>query len=64
MKHRCPHSLFLNPVTEYEVIKIINNLKHTAAGFDGINCVVLKHVFSEINMKPMLYLLNLSFTQG
>ena len=63
MKHRCPHSLFLNLVTEYEVIKIINNLKHTVAGFDGINSVVLKHVFSEI-MKPMLYLLNLSFTQG
>ena len=45
MKHRCPHSLFLNPITEYEVIKIINNLKPTAAGFNGVNSVILKQVF-------------------
>ena len=58
-----PDSIFLNNVTENEVIKIINALKISSPGWDGIHSKVIKDTFS-LYIEQLVHILNLSILQG
>jgi hypothetical protein len=52
------------PVTEIEVIKIIQSFKNKISlGYDGISINILKHCVKEIN-KPLTFIRNLSLATG
>ena len=57
------HTIFLSPVTNIEIIKIIQDLKIGAPGYDEINASVLKLVSCHV-VVPLVYLCNLSIDQG
>ena len=60
----CIQTLFLNPVTENEIINIISSLKNTKSkGHDGISSNLLKLIHKEIS-KPLAHVINLSFQTG
>ena len=57
-------SIFLCPVTEEEVIDIVNNFPNKrSAGFDLITSSLLKGVFHAIS-KPLTYIINMSISSG
>lgn len=59
-----PHSFFLTPVTQSEVIGVIRTLKnHKSPGGDGITAEILKHIQMAI-VSPLARLINLSFVSG
>jgi hypothetical protein len=58
-----PNTIFLNPVGNNEVEKIINRLKNASAGFDGIHAKVVKATYRHY-LEPLTHILNLSITQG
>ena len=57
------HTIFLSPVTNIEIIRIIQDLKIGAPGYDEINASVLKLVSCHV-VVPLVYLCNLSIDQG
>jgi hypothetical protein len=57
------HSMFLTPVTHSEIFKIINDLKETSAGCDGIIAKVIKQN-CELFIVPLCHILNLSLNNG
>ena len=57
------NSMFLLPATPDEIRGIINNLKHSSPGWDGITPFILKQAFSNL-LKPLSHIVNLSFDQG
>ena len=63
MGNRLTESIYLEPVTEKEINTLINVLKDTATGFDDMNSMSLK-ISSEILVKPLTNICNLSLTQG
>ena len=63
MGNRLTESIYLEPVTEKEINTLISALKDTATGFDDMNSMSLK-ISSEILVKPLTNICNLSLTQG
>jgi hypothetical protein len=58
-----PDSIFLSPVTETEVKNLLQHLKNTSCGLDGIHAKIIKKTF-EFYIEPLKHVLNLSITQG
>ena len=56
-------SMFLTMVTEEEIVKIINDLKNGAPGYDEIPASILK-LSLPIIIKPLVHVLNLSLFEG
>lgn len=64
MGRRLPNSIYLEPVNNLDVYKIIMDLRNTnSAGYDGITTRLLKDNISAI-LKPLTYLINLSLENG
>ena len=63
MNQPCSQSFFIRETTEIEVKDIIQNLKNNSCGWDEVSSNVLKRC-SECILKPLVYLLNLSLSQG
>ena len=57
------NSIYLEPITEYELEKIILSLKNGAPGYDDITLDCIKCAKDSI-IKPLTYLINLSFQDG
>ena len=57
------HTNFLSPVANIEIIRIIQDLKIGAPGYDEIDASVLKLVSCHV-VVPLVYLCNLSIDQG
>lgn len=59
-----PESIYLSPVSEAEVTKIIKGLKNKhSSGFDEISTDIIKLVSEEI-VPPVSYIINNSFVHG
>ena len=59
-----PNSLFLDPVTEYEVRSEIEKLNTTKSpGYDGLSAKIIKLVTNEIS-KPITQIFNQTFLTG
>ena len=56
-------SLFLEPVTLDEIMKIVSSLKETATGYDDISAMFLK-MSAEYICNPLVHICNLSFSEG
>ena len=56
-------SIYLEPVEESEILKILNTLKNSAPGPDDIKAGPIKHVALHI-AKPLAYICQLSLDQG
>ena len=63
MPRRNEFSMFLTPVSELEVKKIIGHLKDGSPGKDGVTSKSLKYVIDHI-AQPLSHLANLSFSKG
>ena len=60
----CTDSMFIEPVTEYELQMAIYNLnENKIAGHDEIRAKMIKTIGKEI-VKPLTYIFNLSFQTG
>ena len=57
------NSIYLNPVTEGEILKILNKFQNKSSGHDNINPITVKHVRHHI-LRPLVHICNLSFTEG
>ena len=57
------HSIYLEPVEESEIMKILNTLKNSAPGADDIKAGPIKHISPHI-VKPLTYICQLSLDQG
>ena len=55
--------MYLNPTTEEEIDKLINNFKDSACGWDDIASKVIKQVKNQIT-NILVHLCNLSFVSG
>ncbi len=64
MGQQCSNSMFINPVSEDEVVCIIKSCKpkHSQES-DDINMYVLSKVTDQI-VKPLVHIFNLSFSSG
>ena len=56
-------TIFLSPVTNIELIRIIQDIKNGATGYDEISASALKLVSCHV-VVPLVYLCNLSIDQG
>ena len=56
-------SLFLEPVTENEIEKIVLSLKNGAPGYDDVTAQILKSCVLKVQ-QPLSYLCNRSLTEG
>ena len=64
MGQQCPNSMFINPVSEDEVVNIIKSCKPKhSKDCDDINMYVLSKVTDQI-VKPLVHIFNLSFSSG
>lgn len=58
------NSIYLTPVNENDILKIIRNLKQTnSTGYDGINTKIIKKSAIPIVI-PLTHIINLSLVQG
>ena len=57
------NSIYLYPTTESEVVKTINNLKNSSAGWDSIAPHTIKLTAVAL-CSPLTHLINLSFSSG
>ena len=58
------NSMFINPVNEAEVIRIIKLCKHKdSMDYDGISMWVLSRIAPQV-VKPLVHIFNLSFSTG
>ena len=53
----------LVPVTEDEVVKILNNMKSSSPGWDDVSPYIVKMTFS-VFLKPLVHICNLSILHG
>lgn len=59
-----PESMFLEPITENDVIKHISTLKSgSSPGHDGISADIIKHTHTEI-VTPLTHIINRTFETG
>lgn len=59
-----PNSMFVTPVTDVEILDIINSLKNKkSSGYDEISVNILKDCAKEIS-SPLSYIINNSFLHG
>ena len=64
LNNRCSHSLFLTPITQEEIVDILNNIPHgKASGCDGLNSFVIKQASYSL-AKPLAELFNMSLALG
>ena len=63
MGHPISQTIFLSPVTNIELIRVIQDLKNDAPGYDDISTSALKLVSCHV-VVPLVYLCNLSIDQG
>jgi len=64
MRNRSSDSLFLHPTDQYEIGRIIDQLKNkTSSGVDGVSTKLIKTLKHEIT-EPLSILINKSFTEG
>ena len=63
MNENNPHTIFLKPVVEDEVVNIIKCLKESSAGWDNICPAIVKSTYLSF-IKPLTHVLNLSITEG
>ena len=64
MGNRIKSSIFLNPVTELEIINIVSSAKTKySKGFDDISMALLKALIKHLAI-PLAYIFNLSFLNG
>ena len=61
--HNIDDTIFLNPVDESEVRKLIFDVKKNSSGWDGICCNVLKETHLDF-LTPLTHVYNLSLSQG
>jgi hypothetical protein len=60
----CPQTMYITPVTEDEIEKVVKNLKGTSSsGFDGVTDFVVKKCVQFIK-KPLADICNTSFASG
>lgn len=61
----CPHSLFLKPFVELELVNLVKNRvkPKKSSGYDGYPSFVVRDVIQAI-ASPLTYLVNLSFERG
>jgi hypothetical protein len=58
------NSMFLNPITENEMISEVLKLKgNKSPGYDEINAKIIKTVATDIS-QPLTHIFNLSFPTG
>ena len=57
------HSLFFTPTNQFEMEKIINNLKITSPGYDDIHPEIIKQISMIIAM-PLSHIINCSLMSG
>ena len=63
MRNEISQSIYLFETDEDEVIKTINSLKNSAAGWDNILPSVIKDIGKPI-ANPLVHLINISFSAG
>ena len=63
MPERVVNSIFLNPVTNTELCKIITNLNQGAAGWDELSPAIIKQAKDPL-IDPLLNICNLSISEG
>ena len=63
LKNPTNKSMFLEPTYGHEIRTTINNLKNSAAGFDGYNLKVINAILNVI-LSPIVHIVNVSFLTG
>ena len=63
IKHSCSSSIFLDPVTESELVELITNLKMSSPGWDNFNTKIIKSVYL-LFLNPLNHIFNLSLKHG
>ena len=64
LSNPCSSSIFFQPISESEIISIVDNLKNdTSSGFDNIDVKVVKKVIPFI-CKPLCQIFNRSMSTG
>ena len=63
MGDRVLQTIFMEPVTAAELIKIVHSLKNGAPGYDGVPSQILKDTINTI-IEPLCFLCNHSLEQG
>jgi len=58
-----PNSIYLWDTNETEIINIIKQMKVSSPGWDSVSSKVIKNTYHHF-LKPLVYILNLSLTQG
>lgn len=57
-------SMFVEPVLEHDLIRVIKSLKNgKAPGLDGISSVLIKKIYTKI-LSVLLFIVNFSFEVG
>ena len=56
-------AMLLNPVTEEEIKKIMQNMKSSGAGWDEISPKIIKLTFTYF-MKPLVHICNMLLEHG
>ena len=63
IKKRALCSFYLEPLTENDIIRLIQSLKEAAVGYDGLRSSILKLSLPHIS-SPLTYVINLSLIEG
>ena len=63
IKNKAIYSMFLEPVSETEIKKLISSLKSNTPGYDMIGSAVLKWCVDSIS-EPLSYVCNMSLQEG
>ena len=58
-----PKSIFLNPTTKMETLRIFSDLRVSAPGWDNISLTLIKPIVNYI-LPQLVHIFNLSFQQG
>ena len=63
MEKKVNKSIFLKPVTDNEILGLVNSFKNKySCGYDGLNMYLIKQCIRQI--KPLTYICNLSLSSG
>ena len=57
------NSMYINPVSDEEIIKVVSKFKNKQSCYDDINMLVVKRVIYGI-VKPLTFICNKSFDSG
>ena len=64
LKTNYPSSFFVNPVTSFEIVNLVLQLKSkSSCGYDDLNPKILKSVINSISL-PLTHIFNSSLSQG